>query len=96
MAKKNEFAYVIDLDERGYFESHVENWQGKEIFSISNCHVVFDDETGEEIGEEYGEICLVEDGFMKHGRDVNGLFFYLVDIKVIPTDSTLTLLDAHI
>jgi Zn-finger protein len=93
---KTKYIYVIDLNERGYFNAHVENWQGKEVYSLSNCHVIFDDETGDEIGEEYGNLDLVDNGYMKYWQDVKGLLEYLIDMKVIPAGSTLSMLDHHI
>ena len=80
----NKYTYVIDLNERGEFHAHVENKKGKIIYCFSN----------EEEGESCG-VWLVSDGFMKHTKDVDGLQEYLIDMKIIPADSTLTLLDAH-
>lgn len=76
------YLYVIDLNERGYFRAHVEDPQGKVVFNLTNE----DEETGRELG---GELWLVEDGFMKHIDDVNGLEKYLKSVQIMPSRSTL-------
>lgn len=65
------YLYVIDLDERGYFNAHVEDDDGKVVYEFSN-----DD-------SEDGSLSIIEDGFMKHTRDVRGLQDYLRDMDVI-------------
>lgn len=70
-----EYFYIIDLDERGEFRAHVEEKHtGKIVFSFSS------DENGLEI---------VQDGFMKHTEDTDGLELYLKDLKIIPEFSAI-------
>lgn len=57
---RQELVQVVDLDERGWFKSHVENQNGRTVFSFSNE----DEKTG--WPSEDG-LWLVEDGFMRHG-----------------------------
>jgi hypothetical protein len=72
----------IDLDERGWFKAHVENQSGKMVFEFSNE----DEETG--WPSEDG-LWLVEDGFMRHGRDADGLLNYLKSVGLASLGSTL-------
>ena len=78
------FTYQIDLDERGVFKAHVDDPDGKTVYSISNEDE--DPETGE---TSDGETPEVRDGFMKHGRDVKGLEQHLKELGVIPKDANL-------
>jgi len=82
MAKK--YLYIIDLNERDYFNAHVEEEKtGKLVFDFSN-------ETMDEEGNtSFNEISMIEDGFMKHIKDTDSLQDYLVEMKVIPEDSTI-------
>ena len=86
MAEKTRqaLALVVDLDERGSFKAHVEDPSGKTVFEFSNE----DEETG--WPSENG-LWLIEDGFMRHGRDVDGLHEYLLQMKIAEPGSTLTL-----
>ena len=84
------YNYIVDLDERGMFHAHVEDENENIVYSISNENPVYDDETGEEIGSEYGVLQPVQDGFMKHSEDVDGLESYLIDMGVISKDSILS------
>lgn len=77
---------MIDLDERGSFRGHVANQNDKSIFDFSNEN----EETG--WPDEDG-LWLVEDGFMSHGRDTDGLLKYLQDMGIARTTATLTLGD---
>lgn len=71
---------VVDLDERGSFKAHVETEDGKEIFAFSN-----EDENG------WPEpLWLVENGFMDHARDCDGLLEYLQSLGVVAAGSSLT------
>lgn len=72
---------VIDLDERGWIKGHVENQKGKTVFAFSN-----EDENG--WPDEDG-FWLVEDGFMKHGRDTDGILEYLVGAGFAASGSTM-------
>lgn len=74
--------YVIDLDERGIFKAHVENQNGKEVFSLSN---------EDEGGWPKGDLDLVEDGYMRHARDINGLLEHLQEVGLAGPRSTLEL-----
>lgn len=73
---------VVDLDERGSFGAHVDNQNGKTVFEFSNE----DKETG--WPSEDG-LWLVEDGFMKHGRDAEGLLDYLQSVGIAGQRATL-------
>lgn len=79
---RQELVLVVDLDERGLFKAHVDNQNGKTVFEFSNE----DEETG--WPSEEG-LWLVEDGFMKHGRDAAGLLDYLVNIGIANSRATL-------
>ncbi|GIK44953.1 MAG: hypothetical protein BroJett012_08560 [Betaproteobacteria bacterium] len=79
---REKLLYVIDLDERGLFKAHVENQNGKEIFSLSN---------EDEGGWPGGDLDLIEDGYMRHARDVRGLHEYLQEVGLAGPRSTLEL-----
>jgi hypothetical protein len=79
---RQELVVIIDLDERGSFSGHVENQNGKEVFTFSNE----DPETGWPSEDGFW---LVEDGFMKHRRDVDGLHKYLMDMGIAKPGSTI-------
>jgi hypothetical protein len=70
------YAYVIDMDERGEFASHVLDKDDNIIYQMHK-----DDETG--------ELWLVRDGFIRDGLDIKGLEKYLRDMKVLEKDSIL-------
>ena len=70
---------VVDLDERGWFRAHVEDQDGEEVFEFSN-----EDEDGWPSG-----LWLVEDGFMRHGRDAHGLLEYLKSIGVATPNASM-------
>lgn len=72
---------VIDLDERGLLVGHVETQKGKTVFQFCN-----EDENG--WPDENG-FWLVEDVYMKHGRDTDGLLEYLVSKGVVVPGSTM-------
>lgn len=72
--------YVVDLDERGWFKAHVENENGKDIFTLSN---------EDEGGWPGGDLDLVVDGYMRHARDVRGLHDYLQTVGLAGVRSTL-------
>lgn len=84
---RQELTLVIDLDERGWFKAHVENQNGKTVFQFSNE----DEETG--WPSEYG-LWLVEDGFMRHGRDTDGLLTYLKSVGIAKRAARMSL-DNH-
>lgn len=87
---RQELSYVIDLDERGYFNAHVENSNGKLIYDLSNEN---ESEDGCVI---YGELWLVEAGYMNHCKDVSGLHAYLKEMGIVRPNSTMRLLDAKV
>jgi hypothetical protein len=84
MKNAEKYNYIIDLDERGCFNAHVENEKtGKVIFSFSN------EEENEE-GENFnGSLWIVEDGFMKHTKDIDGLQEYLIDVDIMNENDIL-------
>lgn len=86
--KQKTFEYIIDLDERGEFRAHVEDYTGDSIFEFSNENFFYDD-MGEVEFSEYGELWLVTDGFMEHSKDVKGLKNYLISQGIISRYSTL-------
>jgi hypothetical protein len=74
------FYYYIDLDERGMFHASVRDRNDRDIFSFNNfC----------EEEQEYGELDMIRDGFMKHTKDLIGLEKYLKDVGLIPKNSDL-------
>lgn len=77
-----EYKLFVDHDERGEFRAHVEDEKEKTVFEYG---------TGEEDdeGEVYDVLWLVEDGWMKHGRDMPGLTAYLQGINVLTDDDTI-------
>ena len=81
LKRAQELTLVIDLDERGSFVGHVENQKGKTVFAFSN-----EDENG--WPDEDG-FWLIEDGFMRHGTDTDGLLEYLVSVGVVAPGSTM-------
>jgi len=81
------YLFVVDLDERGYFKAHVEDMDGQSIFSFDNEIESEDDDGDTQV--EYGDIWLIEDGYMASRYDMDGLRKYLVDSDVIPVDSVL-------
>jgi hypothetical protein len=73
------FGYVINLDERGSFSADVRDLKDRTLYEVKS-----DD-------EEEGVIWQVEDGFMKHARDINGLHQYLIHLDILkPTDRLLS------
>jgi len=66
------YSYNVNLDERGSFYADVRDPKGKTVFNVRG---------GEEL--EPDESSLVDDGFMKNFRDVQGLQDYLRDVGVI-------------
>jgi hypothetical protein len=75
--KNNKYEFVVDADERDTFSCHVDDPNGKEVWSASTND------------DEDGEFSPVVDGFMKHTKDIKGLEEYLKDLKVIPKDATV-------
>lgn len=70
MEEPTEYQYVVDLDERGEFKAHVEDFRGATVWE--------------------GDIPeMVEDGFMKHNKDVGGLEEYLKEHGILPGDASI-------
>lgn len=80
------YTYHVDLDERGFFLSHVESPDGKIIYTLSNEAVNNDDRY-----HDYGSIWEVDAGYMRHVRDMSGLTDYLREMKIIGPDDTVVL-----
>lgn len=68
------FYYSVNLDERGDFQMHVENHNGDEVFSIDDI----DDLQN-----------IIDDGFMKHKEDYDGLEEHLKDMGIMQKNDTL-------
>jgi hypothetical protein len=79
------YSYVIDLNERGSFRAHVEDYKGETVYEVSNENL----KDAEEEEYEDGELWLVADGFMRHAEDVAGLSRYLQDMGTIPKGSEI-------
>jgi hypothetical protein len=69
------FGYYVNLDERGDFFADVRNPAEETIFEIR--------------AEEDGSIGLIEDGFMRHKTDLEGLHDHLVGLGLIGKDADL-------
>jgi len=68
------YEFFVNLDERGEFRADVRDAAGSTVFELESA--------GEPLE-------LVEDGFMKHAKDLTGLEKYLKDTEVIPEKSKL-------
>ncbi len=79
--KKNDLTMVVDLDERGVFKAHVENHKGKTVYELST-----EDEDG---CPRKDGLWLVEDGYMKHCRDSDGLHDYLLEMGIAKPGSVM-------
>lgn len=76
----NIYHYIVDLWERGQFRAHVEHSETREIvYQLNN-----EDEEG-----NTGPLWIVEDGFMKHVKDMEGLTSYLAGSGFIEDDSRI-------
>ena len=74
---RQQLTYSVDLDERGVFKARVVNDYGRVLFRINSED------------DEEGQIWLVEDGLMRHARDVDGLHDYLISMGIAKPVSTL-------
>jgi len=74
---RQQLTYSVDLDERGVFKARVVNDYGRVLFRINSED------------DEEGQIWLVEDGLMRHARDVDGLHDYLISMGIAEPVSTL-------
>lgn len=70
------YTYHINLDERGSFYADVRDADENTIY---------------ELRADGCELQQVEDGFMRHSRDVDGLADYLVDLSIMPANASLIL-----
>jgi len=61
--------YYVNLDERGDFYADVRDPSGATILEVRS--------------EEDGSIALIEDGFMRHKTDLDGLAEHLVSLGLI-------------
>ncbi|CAE6793303.1 hypothetical protein R70006_04950 [Paraburkholderia domus] len=75
---RRKFGYYVNLDERGQFNADVRDETGNSIFVVSIG------QSGEE-----DESNPVEDGFMSHTEDIEGLAEYLADLGVMRADDEL-------
>jgi hypothetical protein len=79
---RRKFGYFVNLDERGEFYADVRDETGNTVFEV---RLGGDDEDTSD---------LVQDGFMKHRRDISGLQSHLIDIGLIGSqDEILTMTD---
>jgi hypothetical protein len=69
------FGYYVNLDERGDFYADIRDPSGETIFELR--------------AEEDGSIALIEDGFMRHKTDLDGLRDHLVSLGLIGQDAEL-------
>lgn len=84
MPKKQNFVLVIDLDERGLFKAHVEDASSShEAFAFSN--------EGDDGWPDEDGLWLVNDGYMRHGRDVCGLLEYMQSAGIAGPNASLRL-----
>lgn len=70
-----EFHYMINMDERGEFSADVRDDSGKTIYEIKN--------------DEEGNVPEIEDGFMRHTTDIEGLEKHLKSLDIMPKKSHL-------
>lgn len=73
-----QYTYHVNFDERGGFYADVRDPQGVTVFEVRGGNELPDDETS-----------LVDDGYMKHLRDINGLLEYLIQAGILPKQATL-------
>ena len=81
--KTKTFGYYINLDERGSFDADLRDMDDKSLMTVSN------EEQDGEGNVVQGEIGLVEAGYMKHGRDIDGLASYAIQMGIIPAGSVV-------
>lgn len=86
------FKYIVDFDERGEFRARVENENWETVYEISLPIVVVEcSECGALEGECEHESDLIEvhnngiidDGYMRHTGDIEGLEKYLKETHVM-------------
>jgi hypothetical protein len=69
------YGYYVNLDERGEFYADVRDHQENSVFELRS-------------GPD-GTIDLIEDGYMKHKTDLDGLEAYLKEISILSADAEL-------
>lgn len=74
-----QYHYIVDFDERGEYRAHVEDWDGKTVYSLE----------AEQTAPDEIELPEIVDGFMQHTQDMDGLTAYLIDMEIIPEDATI-------
>ena len=67
--------YFVNLDERGEFHADVRTENGTTIFEIEGITHLNE---------------LVEDGFIKHSRDLAGILAYIQDCRLADETDTLS------
>ena len=72
------YEFIVNLNERGSFSASVYDSNGKSVYELRG---------GDELGED--ESSLVDDGFMRHMEDLDGLTEYLQSISIIPAGSKI-------
>jgi hypothetical protein len=72
-AASRPFVYLIDLDERGVFKAHVTDPFGKVVLGI----------------DTEDDPSFFEDGWVRHGRDIEGIRKYLVHLGVMRATDAL-------
>lgn len=70
----NKYGYYINLDERGEFSADVRNLESESILAIRST--------------EEG-LWTVNLGFMRHGKDIDGLQAYMREMDLIEKDATV-------
>lgn len=68
------YHYHVDLDERSFYNAHIEDCNGKIVYSIPDIETIQS---------------LIEDGFMDDAEDMAGLMSHLIDVCDFPADSEL-------
>lgn len=72
------YSYVVNLNERGCFSASVYDSNEKSVYEVRG---------GDELGED--ESSLVDDGFMDHMEDLEGLTSYLQSLSIIPAGARI-------
>jgi len=73
-APAGQFYYFVNLNERGCFYADVRDEQDNTVYEIFDVEHVID---------------LIENGYVRHMADLEGLRDYLIEISVIPAGSIL-------
>lgn len=73
------YTFHVDLDERGMFHASVRNRNDRVLFEIKLDEALPEEEQSNPI----------QDGWMKHNRDLKGLREYLVHLGVVTDKAVL-------